>query len=218
MFCLWDSRSTIETMAGLTKYPPFHLYWSTGSPLFSISYRDSLLNQTGTMAGLVPPFHPKLVAPDLMLTIDLFTRLSMLIFGVGPCLTAMFRLSFPLLLLLLFKFSDCSVFKIQTVVRVHTIVAEVSASFKRTPPGYGYDWLRSLYSKIHPYPFFLIRSSLTASFDGNLGSEHSKFGIAPLKCSPVCVTSVQLHLVRLNWIKVSSSEGFHDNSSLFPSK
>jgi len=59
---------------------------------------------------------------------------------------------------------------------------------------------------------------LTASFDENLGSEHSKFGIAPLKCSPVCVTSVQLHLVRLNWIKVSSSEGFHDNSSLFPSK
>jgi hypothetical protein len=32
-----------------------------------------------------------------------------------------------------------SMFKIQTVVCVHTIVAEVSASFKRTPPGYGYD-------------------------------------------------------------------------------
>lgn len=42
-------------------------------------------------------------------------------------------------LIITFKFSDCSVFKIQTVVRVHTIVAEVSASFKRTPPGYGYD-------------------------------------------------------------------------------
>ena len=167
------------------------------------------------MAGLVPPSTP-IGCTGSHVDDRSYKRLSMLIFRVGPCLTAMFRLSFPLLLLLLFKFSDCSVFKIQTVVRVHTIVA--SASFKRTPPGYGYDWLRSLHSKIHPYPFFLIRSSLTASFDGNLGSEHSKFGIAPLKCSPVCVTSVQLHLVRLNWFKVSSSEGFHDNSSLFPSK